>query len=256
MKKLLPKLKRRWDSAVRKYSPAYKINHKNRGVINFIDIGSVGGLPEPWDRNANKIRFCLNFEPNEPSKRTPNSMTCDAAIWEKDESKDFYIYRGFKGTGSSLFKQNFDYVRENYETLKTRGRPDLAESWFERSELVRQTTLECRAIDNVLADELPSTPFHFMKIDAQGAEYNILKGAEKLLTTSCVGLHLELFTVPLYQGIRLLDDVENYLKDFGFQKVKQFPPHGTFHSQNDCLFLKSDLPGAGIMSTIKKVYEL
>jgi len=43
--------------------------------------------------------------------------------------------------------------------------------------------LRCRTIDNVLKEEFPDLPFHFMKIDAQGAEYNILKGSEVVLST-------------------------------------------------------------------------
>ena len=26
----------------------YKVNYKEKGILNFIDIGSFGGLPEPW----------------------------------------------------------------------------------------------------------------------------------------------------------------------------------------------------------------
>jgi len=76
-----------------------------------------------------------------------------------------------------------------------------------------------------------------MKIDAQGAEYNILKGASNFLINS-IGLHLELFTLPLYKGIKLMNEVEEYLSDFDFELVKKLPPHGTFDSQNDCVFLK------------------
>lgn len=30
-----------------KIVPRYILNHNDKGFINFIDIGSVGGLPEP-----------------------------------------------------------------------------------------------------------------------------------------------------------------------------------------------------------------
>ena len=94
-----------------------------------------------------------------------------------------------------------------------------------------------------------------MKIDAQGAEYHILKGGETLLSGTCAGLHLELFTIPLYEGISLLDDVESYLKNIGFLKAKQFPAHGTFDSQHDCLFLKNEADPA-VLALIKNVYQV
>jgi FkbM family methyltransferase len=182
----------------------------------------MGGLPEPWRQNANKIKFVLNFEPNESPRRGPNFMTYNTAVWESEETRQFYLYKGFNATGSSLFKQNYEYVRSNFEKLKNRGPKDLAETWFDRSELIGTIELKCRTIDSILRDEFSSVPFHFMKIDAQGAEYNILKGSESLLSESCVGLHLELFTLPLYEGIVLLDDVEVYLSKFGFKLVKKW----------------------------------
>jgi len=92
---------------ISKIDSKYKLNHKNKGVINFIDVGSVGGLPQPWDSNANTVKFLLNFEPNEHLKKGSNFMTFNTAVWEKEEVRPFYIYKGFKGTGSSLFKLKF-----------------------------------------------------------------------------------------------------------------------------------------------------
>lgn len=242
-------------SLLPRISPRYKLNHRNQGVVNLIDVGSIGGLPTPWKSNANLVRFLLNFEPNEPSRRGSNFMTYDSAVWESEATLPFYIYKGFNATGSSLFKQNYDYVRNNYEELKERGPRHLAETWFDRSELVDTIEVKCRTIDGVLNDEFPSTNFHFMKIDAQGAEYNILKGARGLLASSCIGLHLELFTLPLYEGIRLLDDVEAYLQEFGFRLARKFPAHGTFDSQHDCLFLKKD-GNPELLDVIRTVYGI
>jgi hypothetical protein len=94
-----------------------------------------------------------------------------------------------------------------------------------------------------------------LKIDAQGAEYPILKGAEKLLSGSCIGLHLELFVIPLYKGIKLLDEVKGYLRGFGFELLKKFPAHGSFDSQHDCLFLKAS-PNSEIEKAISVIYRL
>lgn len=69
-------------SLLPRISPRYKVNHRNQGVVNLIDVGSIGGLPAPWKSNANLVRFLLNFEPNEPFRRGPNFMTYDSAVWE------------------------------------------------------------------------------------------------------------------------------------------------------------------------------
>lgn len=231
-----------------------KINQWGRGVVNLIDVGAVGELFAPWPKNAYRIRHLLKFEPRANSAPQPNVTSYDAALWKANETRPFYIYKGRKGSGSSLFEQNIEYVRENYETLRQRGPKELADTWFERSALDHVEQLECRTLDSVLA-QLEPRPYHLLKIDAQGADYEILQGSETLLRTSCVALHLELYTVPLYKGITLLPDVVNFLKSYGFELAKQYPAHGSFDSQHDCVFLKTSLNNT-VTQTIKHVYGL
>ena len=231
------------------------INYQNQGVLNFIDIGSIGGLPEPWTMQANSIKFLLNFEPNDQPIKKKNSTTYNSAVWEEDTELPFYVYKGLNQTGSSLFQQNIEYVEDHFEVLKNRGDRMLAETWFDRGKLINTLNIQCRKLDNIIAEEFPDTSFHFMKIDAQGAEYNILKGAENLLKNDCIGLHLELFTIPLYKNIILLDQVEEYLDQFGFKLIKKFPAHGTFLSQHDCLFLKTS-DTSSFTTLIKNVYKI
>jgi FkbM family methyltransferase len=255
MKQYIKKLKSIFsDIILSKISYKYKLNYKNKGKINFIDVGSVGGLPEPWNSNAYQVNYLLNFEPNDTLKQGDNFMTYNTAVWEKEETRPFYIYKGLKGTGSSLLEQNFEYVKANYEKLKKRGPARLAKTWFERSQLIRTVSLKCRTLDTILDEKFPYKDFHFIKIDAQGAELNILKGSDKALK-KCIGLHLELFSVPLYKEIALIDEVENYLNSHGFELVKKFPPHGTFDSQNDCLFLKKG-GDKSLSQLIRKIYKL
>ena len=107
----------------------------------------------------------------------------------------------------------------------------------------------------MLSEQNRQFSFHFLKIDAQGAEYEILEGAQKFLDEDCLGLHLELFTIPLYKGIRLLPQVEDYLSGLGFELVKKFPAHGSFDSQNDCVFLKKQANNR-IVDIIRETYDI
>lgn len=255
-RKLLKKIAARLLSSKAVRQKETEINFGGAGLINFIDIGSVGNLPHPWKNNAHHIKHLLKFEPRDKSENSVNVTTISAALWDQNVSLPFYIYKGFKHTGSSLFEQNLDYVRDNFESLRKRGPSHLAETWFERSQLVRVESLECKTLDSVISEHLIPQTFHFIKIDAQGAEYQILRGAESILKKDCIALHLELFQLPLYKGIKLLPEVCSYLKDFGFDLVKQFPPHGSFDSQHDCLFIKSQSADKRRIEIIRKVYEL
>ncbi|OBG63634.1 hypothetical protein A5704_15225 [Mycobacterium sp. E735] len=164
------------------------------------------------------------------------------------------MYAGHGGQGSSLFRENLDYVRENFDALRTLGPSYLAETWFERARLDHVEEIHCTTLDAVLAGR--SEHYHVLKIDAQGAERQILEGAANYLSAGdCVALHLELFKLPLYQGIALRPQVEEMVDGAGFTLVKEYPPHGTFDSQNDCVFLRRGAAGP-VVDAIRMAYQL
>ncbi len=234
------------------------INYRNGGTINFIDVGSSGHLPEPWLSNACHIRKLLSFEPLGTGKANENIIVSPNALWSCSSVRPFNVYKGFRSTGSSLFEQNFDYVNSNFDYLKTKGPQHLASSWHERSSLIRTDQIACTSLDETLRELDLSFSFDFMKIDAQGAEFEILTGAKKFLGESCLGLQLELFTIPLYKGIKLLPEVTSLLEEMGFTMVLKYPPHGTFDSQNDCVFIRSSatIKEREKIDLIRKIYGL
>ncbi len=233
-----------------------KINKKGKGRINLIDVGAIGNLPSPWFEHAGHIKNLLAFEPNDKSVKGENHHKISKALWSKEEEREFYIYNQIDG--SSLYEQNREYVAENFDELKKSGNPKLANSWMRRSSLVKTEKMQCTTLDSVIEKLESPIDFNFIKIDCQGAEYEILQGAKKFLETDCIGLHLELFRLPMYKGIKLLPEVSSFLESYGFQLAKKFPPHGTFDSQNDCLFLKSKVEKdkKDIYQTIEAIYGL
>lgn len=233
----------------------YKLNHKGQGVIGFIDIGSMGGLPTPWAENANKIRMLLNFEPNSTPKKGRNYVTSSDALWKEEATLPFHISRMNRGVGSSLFEQNVKYVDQHWAELSLLGPRKLSKSWHKRSAVERIIDLRCKRLDDVIENLDLDHSFNFIKCDAQGAEFEILLGAKNVLADSCVGLHLELFSIPLYKGITLAADVIQFLETQGFVLEYKFPAHGTFDSQNDCLFIKPTGDKAAL-DVIRSVYGL
>ncbi|MFW5748530.1 MAG: FkbM family methyltransferase [Chloroflexota bacterium] len=266
MEMLKKRIPTSWKSATRKTlrriadrARGYgMINRGGKGIVNVIDIGSVERLPSPWYEHAARIRYLLMFEPRAGKHQNPGITALDVAVWSHDETRDFYIYAGNEGQGSSLLPQDVEYVRAHYDELKTRGPRHMAETWFDRAELARTVLVECRSLDSILAELEQGVRYHFLKVDVQGAEYQVLQGAADYLQRDCLGLHLELFTIPLYKDMVLLPEVEAYLAGQGFRLVKKLPPHGTFDSQHDCLFLREDVPAEDVaaMVAIRQVYGL
>lgn len=239
---------------------AGRVNAFGMGTIRLIDVGSAGELPEPWFSHAPTIRSLVRFEPREDGEPDPDDvLSLPYALAERDGPKEFHVYAGMGGSGSSLFRQNVEYVRANWDRLRDRGPSQLAKTWFERSALVRSGQIPCRSLDSVLAEVRSRGQarerYPFLKIDAQGAESLILEGASRYLGEECQGLHLELFTVPLYEGIALLPEVESFLTKRGFELVKKYPPHGSFDSQHDCVFLRKSLGGRD-REEIERVYGI
>jgi hypothetical protein len=94
-------------------------------------------------------------------------------------------------------------------------------------------------------------PYHFLKLDAQGAEYEILRAPKNSfgkVASECISNCLPF----LY---KLLSEVEAYLAGFEFDLVKKFPPHGSFDSQNDFLFMKRSISNKISQDVILKVYD-
>ncbi len=83
-------------------------------------------------------------------------------------------------------------------------------------------TVEIRRLDSI-ADEYMEPDDHlFMKIDVQGYEDRVLKGAEGILP-EILGIQVELSSVPLYKGQVLFDKVMNYVLNMGFELYELIP---------------------------------
>ncbi len=237
-------------------SHAGHVNYKNQGLINLIDVGAIGELPHPWFKNARFVKNLIRFEPRESASNQPNVISLDYAVANKNETRPFYIYQGNYSHGSSLYEQNYEFVKTNFDKLKHIGPPKLAKTWFERSKLLKTLQVNCRSLDSIL--DTIDTKYDFLKIDAQGAEYEILVGAEKFLQEDCLGLQLEMFNLPMYKGIKLKIDLVKYLSEKGFELVKEMPPHGTFNCACDGVFLKKEFSPAQHekMNLLRSIYEL
>lgn len=75
--------------------------------------------------------------------------------------------------------------------------------------------VETVALDTFLPEQGISR-VDFIELDTQGAELDILRGAENLLSSSVLGLQVEVEFTAMYQNQPLFADVDSYLRQFGF----------------------------------------
>ncbi|MBD2664823.1 hypothetical protein B6N60_04095 [Richelia sinica FACHB-800] len=229
--------------------------------INLIDIGSVGGFDIPWSFNTDKIEYSLSFEPNDQPILNSKNLRYNSAIWNFDGEANFYV-SGHNGTGSSLLKQNFTWVNNNFDAIKNNGNKKLNQSWFERSKITNEFKCQVKKLDTVLSEIHAAIgediKFHFLKSDTQSGEYYVLEGAENFLKTDCLGLELELYRYPLYENIILEQEVKDYLRSLGFFVAGWTGYKNSFESQADYLFLKKEAKNQeeqNIIDLIKEVYK-
>jgi FkbM family methyltransferase len=58
---------------------------------------------------------------------------------------------------------------------------------------------------------------HFFKLDVEGAEYEVLKGADRLLRSSVLGIRSEVLFAPIYTNAPLFGDLHKLLLEYGFE---------------------------------------
>lgn len=70
-------------------------------------------------------------------------------------------------------------------------------------------------MDAALAETLGERTVDAIKLDTQGSELDILRGASRALS-SCTLIEIEVEFNPIYEGQNLFCDVDRFLRDRGF----------------------------------------
>ena len=194
---------------------------KRRGLKpdTVIDVGAFEGS---WSRMARRIwtnSQIVMFEPN--LKKTP---LVSAASDEIGATLFSELLGAADGTKVSF------YVMELGSSVMAENSP------LERS----QETRDLRRIDTVIQSVKGRA---LLKIDAQGYELEILKGAEKLLP-SIEAILLEVAIIQINEGAPILDEVVAYMKSIGFVACEILEIHrrplDQALNQIDLLFVRED----------------
>lgn len=177
--------------------------------ITLVDIGSSGGIAPQWESVRNLT--VVEFEPDERAPLRPlrsdiKRVVLRTPLWERAGVLDFHLTA--KQQASSLFLPN----QEIFDRYPSPER------------VATQRTMQIKV--DTLANQLNDAGIDrvdFIKLDAQGAELNILRGSEDLLTQSVIGLEIEVEFLPLYHGQPLFGDVDEYVRSLGYELFELRP---------------------------------
>lgn len=179
---------------------------KENGLkVNYLDIGARGDIQSPWDLFEKESLNVIGFEPDpveaERLKQVyPNRTYYSNAVWGSNSTRIFNSCEC--GPTSSMYPPNIS-IKEKYEEKHWKGRS-----------VANEIEVKCTTLDDVIKkQDIPD----FIKIDTQGAEYEILLGAEKLLTENAPLVLAETWCEEVYHGAPLSHDVMKLMYDLGYQ---------------------------------------
>lgn len=195
---------------------------KGYGITSLIDIGAAHGHFSMMFDNVFGASAVTMIEANPLSVADlrltlPQWNTVHAVLGKAGPALFYTNPDEPKGGGSSLYREDTE--------------------WFSDAEAVEVEVMSLDDLD-VSAD--------FIKIDVQGAEYDIIKYAPKTISNAKF-LCLELSFLEYNKGAPLIDDVLGIARELGFRMIDTFGPMKGGHwykrrkNQVDVLLAKDTL---------------
>jgi len=179
----------------------------HNGVEAVIDVGANKGQYASALRRGGYKGDIFSFEPlseayqelEKKSRRDPQWHVFHSAIGEENGEAEINI--AANSESSSLLPMLDAHIR------------NAPESQYRTTERVKVSTL-----DSMLEHQLSKERRVLLKIDTQGYEDRVIKGAKSLLQQVCL-IECELSLAPLYGGQYLFQDMLNLLDGIGFKPV-------------------------------------
>jgi len=168
----------------------------------IVDVGASGGVDPKYETHTSCFKAVL-FEPNPDDYKkieeggSENLVVLNAALSDSAREIDFYL----SGEQSSVYLPNYDFLNKFTDSKRYNTTAVIK---------IKTDTLDNQMQKNSISE------IDFIKIDTQGHELSILKGAENILKGT-VGLKLEIAFAPVYKDQPLFWEVDSFARKMGFE---------------------------------------
>ncbi len=180
------------------------------GVTCVIDVGAHKG---GFGRLVRRLGFegdIISFEPTRATFRDLQRTTRSDPRWT--------VHHLALGSEPSRMELGI-YEQTELNSLRP-PQPDGLRPICARPESVE--LVDVARLDDLWSDLVPENGRVLLKVDAQGFDLEVIKGAEQSLA-QCVSLQVEVSGVPIYHGSPPLHEVITYLYDRAFAITGLFP---------------------------------
>lgn len=163
--------------------------------IWLVDVGCRGGIHPRWKSLGNKLQIIgFDVDANVDNRiGLKEGVYFPVILYSRSGTVKFYVTKD--KNCSSVYPPNIEFMS------KFVGSEHLA--------LDKIIEVDCDTLDNFL-EKQHLDDVDFLKIDAQGAELDVLKGSEKTLET-VVGVECEVEFSSIYLNQPLFCDVDKFL---------------------------------------------
>jgi len=171
----------------------------------LLDVGARFGLQRPWDQYPIDYLQYFGFEADdEECKRlnktnnNKNIKYLPAGLSDGDYKETLYITR--EAGRSSLYEPNVALINQFYDS--------------EGFDVIRKSSLNTTTLNKVIQQE--GIDPDFMKLDVQGSELKIIKGADQF-HENIFGFEVEVEFLELYKEQPLFYKVDEYMRSIDFE---------------------------------------
>ena len=197
----------------------------NKGQLTLGDVGAAGEIEPRWKGYSKHLNY-IGFEPDKRSREIITNKNTNFKSYQilpyalSDSEKTLSLHLCKKPQVSSLYEPNSEILNKF---------PD-----SKRFDVVETAIVDCVSLDSL---NLPK--IDFLKIDIQGAENDVLKGASSMLN-SVLGLELEVEFIEIYKEQPLFGDICKTLSKNGFEFIDfvnlQRWERGAHNGHGQCIF--------------------
>jgi FkbM family methyltransferase len=187
------------------------------GIDCVFDVG--GNLGHYHDLIRDQVGFrglIISFEPvsqyaellKKRAADEANWVVCDFALGSAPDTRQINVT---KAPGLSSFLS---------------PKKDVVEGFWRDDSFTSPQTVRIKRLDDVMGDLRRNHSFDapYLKIDTQGFDLEVLKGATRALSANVFrALQMEASVRPIYDGAPTYDQMVNYLYEAGFELSGLFP---------------------------------